>query len=130
MRALCVNEVIGSLDIFKGIDLSDSFVLSWSLDDKFSIEIEASVWPESEHYLKPLDNEYTCYRNAVLTFSNFSECVGVVEQNSRTPTRDLDGTLDYGNIDSFTQHDSGYEILGDFGSVVVGGGKLSIRFYT
>jgi len=118
------------LDIFKGIDLSDSFVLSWTLDDKFLIEIEASVWPESEYYQKPLDNEYTCYRNATIAFSSFSECLGVVGQNTRIPTLDLNGTSDYGNIDSFTQNNNGYQILGEFGNVVVLGGKVSIIFNT
>jgi hypothetical protein len=116
------------LNRLKGIDLSDSFVLNWSFGDTFSITIEASVWPESKFYFKPLNHEYTCYRKAILTFSDFSHCVGVKEQASCIPTRDLDGTFDYGNIDSLTKTENGYEISGDFGNVVVLGGDFSLRF--
>ncbi|WP_077286396.1 hypothetical protein [Cognaticolwellia aestuarii] len=112
----------------KGIDLADSFVLSWSVDDTFSIVIEASVWPESKFYFKPPNGEYTCYRKAILIFSGFSQCVGVREMSSCIATRDLDGSLDYGNIDSFKKTDNGYEISGDFGDIVVLGGDFSLTY--
>ena len=42
------------LEIFKGIDLNDSFVLSWRKEpNEVIFELEASIWPESEYYEEP-----------------------------------------------------------------------------
>jgi hypothetical protein len=48
------------IEIFKGIDLNDSFVLNWNHeDDHLSFELEASIWPESDYYTTPKQGEYT-----------------------------------------------------------------------
>ena len=50
------------MEIFKGIDLNDSFVLSWYQGtNELTFELEASIWPESTYYEKPKPNEHTCY---------------------------------------------------------------------
>ena len=45
-------------------------------------------------------------------------------------TTDLDGTIDYGNIDSLLKTSSGFEVEGDFGSVVITGGELKFEVHT
>ena len=56
------------MEIFKGIDLNDSFVLSWKyINDTLTFDIEASIWPESPFYEKPVGDDYTCYKNAFLS---------------------------------------------------------------
>lgn len=117
--------------LFKGIDLNDSFVLNWAHEnDQLLFELEASIWPESEHYSKPKDGEYTCYRKATLIFENVKNIKGLKSVESVASTTDLDGTTDYGNIDTFSQSDSGFHLSGDFGSVNIIGGELRFEVHT
>lgn len=116
------------LSEFKGIDLNDSFVLSWNqTSDKVEINIEASIWPQSAYYIKPKSNEHTCYRRATLIISGVIEVSGLLPMDAVKPTIDPDGTEDYGNIDSLTQIPSGYSIAGEFGLVQISGGKLDFK---
>lgn len=39
---------------------------------------------------------------------------------------DANGDIDYGNIESLTQTAVGFEITGDFGSVIIDGGRLEL----
>jgi len=60
------------IELFKGIDLNDSFILSWvHEDDQLTFDLEASIWPESKYYTTPKEDEYTCYRKATLSFKGF-----------------------------------------------------------
>ncbi len=119
------------MDSMDGIDLQDSFILSWTVsENEFSIQLEASIWPSSVHYTKPKPNEYTCYKKAVLTFSDFTYIESVKEQSEITPTTDLDGSLDYGNIDSFSKTESGFFISACFGSVTIKSGKVVLSVCT
>lgn len=119
------------LSEFKGIDLNDSFVLSWNqTNDKVEINLEASIWPQSAYYSKPKSNEYTCYRRATLTILGAVEVTGLLPMDAVKPTIDPDGTEDYGNIDSLRQSSNGYSIAGEFGIVQISGGKLEFKINT
>ncbi len=82
-----------------GIDLSDSFVLGFHLNkDKFIIDLELSIWPESPFYEQPNKDEYTCYKKGILRFSGLEMIEGFTELLSIKPSVDSDGTPDWGNI--------------------------------
>ncbi len=117
--------------IFKGIDLNDSFVLNWRREaSKVYFEIEASIWPESEHYVEPKPNEYTCYRKAILFFINFESISGLKSIDRVPSTTDPDGSIDYGNIDSLQKTTEGYKLQGNFGSVQIVGGQIEFKIHT
>ena len=119
------------LEIFKGIDLNDSFVLGWSKgEDRLSFELEASIWPESKFYTEPKENEYTCYRKAFLSFVGIDSIQGLKPINTVATSTDPDGTIDYGNIDSLSITSSGFEVEGNFGSVTIKGGELNFEVRT
>ncbi len=114
-----------------GIDLQDSFVLGWEVsENQFSIQLEASIWPSSVHYFEPKPNEYTCYKKAVLTFSDFSSISCVNGQSAIEPTTDIDGSIDYGNIDSLIKTESGFFISACFGNVSISNGKVVLNVCT
>ena len=116
---------------FKGIDLNDSFVLSWNqTSDKVEINLEASIWPQSAYYIKPKSGEHTCYRRATLTIFGAVEVTGLLPMDAVKPTVDPDGTEDYGTIDSLTQNSTGYSIFGEFGLMHISGGKLAFTINT
>ena len=119
------------MELFKGIDLNDSFVLNWELKKNcLTFEIEASVWPESEFYSEPKGNEHTCYRASILLIKNIEAVEGLKSMESVRATIDLDGTKDYGNIDVLETNKDGYLIVGEFGSVKVFGGELCFEICT
>ncbi|MEQ3723899.1 hypothetical protein [Alcanivorax sp.] len=119
------------LKLFQGIDLNDSFVLGWRHEGwNVIFDIEASIWPSSEHYMTPKANEYTCYRRATLAFENISECVGLLPMASAPKSTDEVGEIDFGNIDSLFLLEDGFEVSGDFGNLSIKGGELLFEIHT
>ena len=119
------------IKLFKGIDLNDSFVLSWEGDDtKLSFELEVSIWPESEYYSKPKNGEYTCYRKAALTFTKVKSINGLKRIELVPSTTDPNGSTDYGNIETLCKTVTGFNLSGDFGSVNLMGGELCFEVHT
>jgi len=119
------------LEIFKGIDLNDSFVLNWTCEDgQLSFDLEASIWPESKYYAAPKANEYTCYRKAKITITGIESIDGLSSMDSVIATTDPDGSKDYGNIEILTKTVNGFELVGDFGKVEINGGELRFEVHT
>ncbi len=119
------------MEVFKGIDFNDSFVLGWcSNETTIVIKLEASLWPDSPHYLQPKPDEYTCYRKCEIQFTNFISYSGLSKQSTISPIRDLDGSLDYGNIDTFIKTNSGFQVIGEFGNLNIVSGKVELKLYT
>ena len=115
-------------EIFKGIDLSDSFVLFWkNEDDKLVFELEASIWSESSYYEKPKEDEHTCYKKARLEFKKIISIQGLLEMHQVNPSIDRNGDIDYGNIDELHLEDTSFKLNGDFGNVTIIGGELSFE---
>ena len=116
------------MGIFKGIDLNDSFVLSWHQGtNELTFELEASIWPESTYYEKPKPNEHTCYKSAILSFKNFNELSGLLELNQVKAATDASGEKDYGNIDNLEENNNGFLVEGEFGKVSIVGGEISFE---
>ena len=112
--------------IFRGIDLTDSFVLAWQLDgDRLAFDLEASIWPESPHYERPKPNEYTCYKRAQLVFKGFTAVSGLKDMDQVKGHIDPDGTKDFDCIEELNETESGFRITGEFGSVAISGGTIN-----
>ena len=107
-----------ALQVFKGIDLYDSFVLGWSLKNHdLTFRLEVSVWPDSEYYKRPKAGEHTCYLKATLRFTQVSHVQGLLSQAVAESTTDPDGSTDYGTIEGLQIRQGHYLIEGDFGRV-------------
>ena len=114
------------IELFKGIDLYDSFILHWEYkNNTFTINLEASIWPQSQHYEKPKENEYTCYKKAILKFSYIKEITGLKAMQEVKPTIDANNEIDYGEIEHLVRTKNGFHIIAEFGDVVISGGQLS-----
>ena len=119
------------IELFKGIDLNDSFVLGWAHEyGQLSFELEASIWPDSKYYSKPQNGEYTCYRKAALKFMNVQSLNDLKSIESVSSKTDPDGSTDYGNIETLSQTENGFDLSGDFGSVNIMGGELRFEVHT
>jgi len=119
------------MNLFRGIDLNDSFILNWNCsDNRLSFAVDASIWPESEYYTKPKKGEYTCYRKATLEFIGINKVSGLVSIESAQSTTDPDGSIDYGNIDSLEESDGSFHLSGDFGTVNISGGEVHFEVHS
>jgi hypothetical protein len=119
------------IELFRGIDLNDYFVLDWQYAaDRLVFELEASIWPKSKYYKKPKLSEYTCYQKATLQIIGPKRVTGLLSKNSIRPNYDLDGTIDYGNIDSLSMLEGNFELSGHFGDVKITGGELRFEVHT
>ncbi len=114
-----------NMDIFRGIDLLDSYVTSWELaKDQLSIQLDISIWPESALYTERRTHEYTCYKSSRLVFTKFSDIKGLIPIENTKPAIDANGEFDYGNIEYFTRTEKEFEIHGEFGQVLIFGGEF------
>ncbi|MDT0581713.1 hypothetical protein [Brumicola blandensis] len=119
------------MNSMEGIDLQDSFVLDWSeSNSELVFQIEASVWPGSKHYVEPKESEHTCYKKASIRFFDFDSISGLKSKSEVVQSSDASGELDYGNIDSFSATSRGFLLDGDFGNVLVTGGKVVFTVHT
>ncbi|KIP65097.1 hypothetical protein [Vibrio aestuarianus] len=106
------------MDFLVGVDLQDSFVLGWNYcDQTLEIELEFSIWSESEYYKTPKVGEYTCYRLGSLLFNDVSSITGLLNQSDIQPALDPDGSKDYGNIEYFEKNQSCFKAVGSFGNI-------------
>ena len=120
-----------TLDSMEGIDFQDSFVLDWTLSDaELLFYIEASIWPNSKHYSKPQTTEHTCYKTASIKFVNFESVIGLKDKSDVIISRDANGDIDFGNVDSLLKTRDGFSIVGDFGDVSVIGGEVVFTIHT
>ena len=109
------------------IYLEDSFVLAVKASPG-SVEFDMDVVLRESHpdYIPPKADEQYCYRRASLRFVGIT---GIsLRMESIQKSRDANGELDYGGIDSFETDDSGFLVRGDFGSVTIQGGTFSLDF--
>ncbi|MCY7375258.1 MAG: hypothetical protein LH472_04720 [Pyrinomonadaceae bacterium] len=108
---------------FDGVDLEDSFILGWYFDfavKKLVFDLEVSLWQGNKYYTPPVNGEYTCYKRGTLVFDDVQSIDGLLPMDSVKHTNDIDGSIDYGNVESLRcESDDTYKVDGDFGEVSV-----------
>lgn len=108
---------------FAAVDLSKSFVLSWSREDEsFVIEVDLYLTPEHPFYEEPRPAEKVCIRPARI---EFPYCDTVHHDRAD----DID-EFGHGAIESFNASDGVYEISGEFGTVVIDAERPLLRLKT
>lgn len=106
------------LDIFKYIYLEDSFVLNIKETNKeLSFTVVIVLLEEHHLYTLPKTNEQYCYKNGKIIFENLKSIKWLHKYDR--PSIDADGTIDYGNIDTFIISQNGYYLSGDWGEVQI-----------
>ena len=109
------------ISVFDGLDLSESFVLSWHLGkENLCFEVEFMVCESHPAYNPPPPGEWACYERGKLEFPNVIRVSGLRSMGSVQPAIDANGERDYGHFDTFAEVRSGEFIFaGDFGEVCV-----------
>ena len=117
-----------SIEAFDNILLEDTFVLSWHQSSgSLSFSVLASLLQSHSEATPPTSGDWACYRPGLIQFSGASSVSGLLPQESVPPTRDADGSVDYGCIDELSLVQPGeYRIAGEFGVVTVSADGVSL----
>ncbi|WP_284987664.1 hypothetical protein [Arthrobacter sp. fls2-241-R2A-172] len=87
-------------DVLRGFYLEDSWVLDINASrGQLVITAEFVLTEEHPSYASARPGEQYCYRKGVLVFDGVTDLTWTGQLSSR-PSRDPDGSVDYGNIDS------------------------------
>jgi len=104
------------LPAFKGIDLSESYILGWAISEStLEFQLEVVLCPEHPQFQQPPSSEWACYHPGHLIFEDLESLTGLPLQSEVFPTTDATGAIDFGHIDSLTVNGNHFEVAGDFG---------------
>lgn len=114
---------------FKAVDLTASFVLSWTLERAaLLIDIDVCLEPEHPFYEAPRPAELACIRPAVLEFPDCKRLDVDTGSGGRPATADISAGLGHGRVLGLRRVGDGvYRLDGQFGSVVVHAGRPLLR---
>lgn len=104
---------------FAGIDLDQSFILSWHIEaETLMIDIDVHLTTDHPFYEKPRPAEKVCIRPAIIEFPFCDQVTDASGASSSTP--ETVERLRHGAIKGLRRHEDGrYEISGEFGTVFV-----------
>ncbi len=99
-----------------GLYLEDSYVMDIvESDSGITFVLEAVLTPEHPEYHPPVAGEQYCYADGNLVFGDVLGIEWV--DRSFQKYKDATGTEDMGNIDSLTNSEGVYSVIGDWGDV-------------
>ncbi len=112
---------------FRGVDLSRSFVLGWTIEgDTLFVDLDLFLEDDHPFYEKPRPAEKVCIRPGVLEFPH---CDSVQRDDIGTSDmREVVESLRLGAIEGLCVYDDGiYEMSGKFGRVVIDSERPVLR---
>lgn len=113
---------------FAGVDLGNSYVLSWQIDgDTLHIEIDLCLAPDHPFYEPPRPAERVCLRPAIIEFP-YCEWIASDGETGVEATQAAVDVLGIGAISGLRRFDDGpFEISGDFGIVRISAERPILR---
>lgn len=104
---------------FAGVDLTESFVLSWSAEaETLLIDADVLLTPEHTFYEQPRPAEKVCIRPAIIEFP-YCQLLRL-NQGEAGSVAEVAATIGHGAIKGLRRLGDGrYEIQGDFGTVSI-----------
>ncbi len=117
-----------SIEAFENILLEDTFVLSWHQSpNSLTFHVLASLLQSHPMATPPANGDWACYRPGIIQFNDTTSVTGLLPQDSVKPTKDPDGSVDYGCIDSLEATNPGqFRISGEFGIVTISANDVSL----
>ena len=114
---------------FKAVDLTESFVLSWSTDaESLLIDLDLYLCPDHAFYERPRPAEKACFRPAFLEFPYCSGMSSGVDTENGQSVPDIAAGLGLGAIEGLRRIGEGrYEITGQFGKVEIDAERPLLR---
>lgn len=103
---------------FKGVLLTDSYVLSWHCEGHdLVVDLDLCLGPAHPFYERPRRAEGACIRPALL---QFPECTELTGSDKAESLEDAASRMAHGRISAFRRvADGRYELGGEFGRAVI-----------
>ncbi len=112
---------------FDGIDLSESYILSWFTEDKqVAFRVDFVLSPEHPAYSPPPPTEYACFRLGTLSFNGVGSVDGLPELSKVRAATDASGEFDYGHVESLSFYSGIYEVGFEFGIAKIEAESISV----
>lgn len=113
---------------FAGVDVANSFVLSWGWHrGTLSIDVDLLLTSEHPFYEKPRPREKVCIRPAIIDFP-YCESIAVDGKALEPPLGGAVARLSIGAIEGLVrEHDGPYELSGEFGTVRIDAERPILR---
>jgi hypothetical protein len=109
------------------IYLEDSYLLGLEeLPESLRFDMLFVLTEQHPLYAPPKADEQYCYRRGQLIFGDFPTVEWV--DRSLRPNVDVDGQVDYGNIDFWIFEDGRFRLGGSWGEIGVSTNALSVEF--
>ena len=110
-----------AIPAFDGLDLTESFILSWEhRENLLRFEVDFVLTEEHSAFHPPTPGEWACFLRGALAFPNVQSLSGLPAMSSVRPAVDATGEKDYGHFDVFAELAPGrFEVSGDFGTFFV-----------
>ena len=87
--------------------------------------MDFALAPDHPDYLPPGDESQECYKRGLIRITNFSKAIW--NASGLSPSTDATGELDFGNLDTFSYDGRSWFLAGDWGTIILEGGILSIK---
>ncbi len=124
MAILQYYELTGLEQIY----LEDSYVLDIVISrESISFIVDAVLKKHHPEYQKPPPDKQYCYRLGEIKFPNPIN-IDWLERNN-TPNVDIDGGLDFGNIDLFSKRGDTYDLVGGWGHVKISSRPVCFKLF-
>ncbi len=113
---------------FAGVDLTESFVLAWSVEgETLCIEVDLFLTPDHPFYEKPRPAEKVCIRPGVIEFP-YCESLTLDGKGGDEPIAAVAERIGLGAIAGLVRRDEGpFEVEGRFGRVSIDAERPILR---
>lgn len=107
-------------DPLYGVMVDDTWVTGWTLQqDILIVDCIFSLWSGNPYYEEPKVGEWTCYKEGQLILHRPQISEGIFSMEEVEQTVDMDGSVDYGSLDSAVLENRALTLCGPFGTVKV-----------
>lgn len=114
---------------FRGVDLGESFVLSWRIEDgSLRLDVDLCLLPQHPFYEAPRPSQRACYHAATIEFPGCSGLAAKHRPGAGTPPSPVANELGLGRIAGLKRTSDGvYRIRGAFGEVEIRSDRPLLR---
>jgi hypothetical protein len=107
------------------IAFEDSYVLGLHVTPyALTLQMDLVLTPEHPSYSPPKSNEWACFKRGTIRIEGFRRIQWYA--TGTAPARDASGETDWGCLDEFKTENGKWRLAGDWGTIDLEGGHLTL----